>query len=55
MKIRQIEGVGPAYAEKLAAAGITTTEALLKAAGPLWLPIPAFKRPCCWIGSTGLI
>ncbi len=33
MKIRQIEGVGPAYAEKLAAAGITTTEALLKAAG----------------------
>ncbi len=33
MKIREVEGIGPVYAEKLAAAGITTTEGLLKAAG----------------------
>ncbi len=33
MKIQEIEGVGPVYAEKLAQAGITTTEGLLKAAG----------------------
>lgn len=30
-KIIDIEGIGPAYAAKLQAAGITTTEALLKA------------------------
>ena len=30
-KIIDIEGIGPVYAEKLAAAGITTVEALLKA------------------------
>ena len=30
-KIVDIEGIGPAYAAKLQAAGITTTEALLKA------------------------
>ena len=30
-KIDEIEGIGPAYREKLAAAGITTTEALLSA------------------------
>jgi predicted flap endonuclease-1-like 5' DNA nuclease len=30
-KIADIEGIGPAYSEKLAAAGITTTNALLKA------------------------
>lgn len=29
-KIDQIEGIGPAYAEKLSAAGIKTTEALLE-------------------------
>ena len=29
-KIEEIEGIGPAYAKKLAAAGITTTEGLLK-------------------------
>jgi predicted flap endonuclease-1-like 5' DNA nuclease len=29
-KIQEIEGIGPAYAEKLAAAGIDTTEVLLK-------------------------
>ena len=31
MNIKEVEGIGPAYAEKLATAGITTTEALLKA------------------------
>lgn len=30
-KITEIEGIGPAFAEKLAAAGIKTTENLLKA------------------------
>lgn len=30
-KIDEIEGIGPAYAEKLTAAGIKTTEALLEA------------------------
>ena len=30
-RIIDIEGIGPVYAEKLAAAGITTTEALLEA------------------------
>lgn len=30
-KIEAIEGIGPAYAEKLRAAGISTTEALLRA------------------------
>lgn len=30
-RIIDIEGIGPVYAEKLAAAGITTVEALLKA------------------------
>ena len=30
-KIEEIEGVGPGYAEKLAAAGITTVEGLLEA------------------------
>ena len=30
MKIETIEGIGPAYAKKLRAAGIKTTEALLK-------------------------
>ena len=30
MKIIDIEGIGPAYAEKLSAAGIRSTEALLK-------------------------
>jgi predicted flap endonuclease-1-like 5' DNA nuclease len=29
--LKEIEGIGPAYAEKLAAAGLKTTEALLKA------------------------
>lgn len=29
-KIEQIEGIGPAYAEKLQAAGITTTDELLE-------------------------
>ena len=34
-KIEQIEGIGPAYAEKLKACGIDTTDQLLaKAAGP---------------------
>jgi len=33
MKIREVEGIGPVYAEKLAGAGIVTTEELLKAAG----------------------
>ncbi len=33
MKIREVEGIGPVYAGKLEAAGITTTEGLLKAAG----------------------
>ena len=32
-KIDTIEGIGPALSEKLAAAGITTCEALLKAGG----------------------
>lgn len=30
-KIEELEGVGPAYAEKLAAAGVTTVERLLEA------------------------
>jgi predicted flap endonuclease-1-like 5' DNA nuclease len=30
-KVKEIEGVGPAYAEKLSATGLTTTEALLDA------------------------
>lgn len=30
-KLADIEGIGPAYAEKLGAAGVTTTDALLKA------------------------
>ena len=30
-KVKEIEGIGPAYAEKLSAAGLTTTEALLDA------------------------
>jgi predicted flap endonuclease-1-like 5' DNA nuclease len=30
-KLTEIEGIGPAYAEKLIAAGLTTTEALLEA------------------------
>jgi predicted flap endonuclease-1-like 5' DNA nuclease len=30
MKIDEIEGIGPTYAGKLAAAGVTTTEALLE-------------------------
>ncbi|MBN1629714.1 MAG: DUF4332 domain-containing protein [Thermoleophilia bacterium] len=30
-KVKEIEGIGPAYAEKLSAAGLTTTEALLEA------------------------
>jgi predicted flap endonuclease-1-like 5' DNA nuclease len=29
MKIEDVEGIGPAYAEKLTAAGVATTEALL--------------------------
>ncbi len=32
MKITKIEGVGPAWAKKLKAAGVSTTESLLKAA-----------------------
>ena len=32
-KIDEIEGIGPKYAERLTAAGITTTDALLKACG----------------------
>lgn len=31
--LKEIEGIGPAYAEKLAAAGLKTTEALLEAGG----------------------
>jgi len=31
MKISEIEGIGPAYAEKLAAAGVSTTDDLLAA------------------------
>ncbi len=31
-KLESVEGIGPAYAEKLRAAGVATTEALLKAA-----------------------
>ena len=31
MNIKKIEGIGPVYAEKLAKAGVFTTEALLKA------------------------
>jgi len=31
--LKEIEGIGPVYAEKLAAAGLKTTEALLKAGG----------------------
>ena len=34
MKIEEIEGIGPAFAEKLEAAGVTTTEDLLSRAGP---------------------
>lgn len=30
MKIEEIEGIGPAYAAKLAAAGVTTTDGLLE-------------------------
>ncbi len=30
-KVKEIEDIGPAYAEKLSAAGLTTTEALLEA------------------------
>lgn len=33
MKIDEIEGIGPAYQEKLSAAGVSTTEALLEMAG----------------------
>jgi len=29
MKIEDVEGIGPAFAEKLTAAGVTTTEGLL--------------------------
>jgi predicted flap endonuclease-1-like 5' DNA nuclease len=32
-KLIDIEGIGPAYAEKLSAAGLTTTDGLLKEAG----------------------
>ena len=32
-RIEDVEGIGPAYAEKLATAGIRTTTALLKACG----------------------
>lgn len=32
-KIAEIEGIGPAFAEKLTAAGIETTDALLRACG----------------------
>ena len=31
MNLKQVEGIGPAYAEKLVAVGINTTNALLKA------------------------
>lgn len=31
--LKEIEGIGPVYAEKLAAAGLKTTEALLEAGG----------------------
>ncbi|MGK2851847.1 MAG: helix-hairpin-helix domain-containing protein [Candidatus Limnocylindrales bacterium] len=30
MKIEDVEGIGPAYAAKLAAAGVTTTDDLLE-------------------------
>ena len=30
MKIEEVEGIGPAYAEKLAAAGVTSTDDLLE-------------------------
>ena len=33
MKIEEIEGIGPAFAAKLTAAGITTVEGLLEACG----------------------
>ncbi len=33
MRIDEVEGIGPAYAEKLAAAGIKTTDDLLMAGG----------------------
>ncbi len=33
VKIIDIEGIGPAYAEKLTGAGVATTEALLQTAG----------------------
>jgi predicted flap endonuclease-1-like 5' DNA nuclease len=33
MKIEDVEGIGPAFAEKLAAAGVSTTDALLDRAG----------------------
>ncbi|MEK6721201.1 MAG: DUF4332 domain-containing protein [Chloroflexota bacterium] len=33
MKIEEIEGIGPVYAEKLTEAGVTTTEALLESGG----------------------
>lgn len=34
MKIVEVEGIGPAYAEQLQAAGVVTVEALLERAGP---------------------
>jgi predicted flap endonuclease-1-like 5' DNA nuclease len=34
MKIEEIEGIGPVYAEKLRGAGVASVEALLEAAGP---------------------
>jgi predicted flap endonuclease-1-like 5' DNA nuclease len=34
MKIEDIEGIGPAYAEKLQGAGVATVEKLLERAGP---------------------
>jgi predicted flap endonuclease-1-like 5' DNA nuclease len=33
MKIEDVEGIGPAFAEKLTAAGVATTEALLERGG----------------------
>jgi len=33
MKIEDVEGIGPVYAEKLTEAGVTTTEALLESGG----------------------
>jgi predicted flap endonuclease-1-like 5' DNA nuclease len=34
MKIEDVEGIGPAFAEKLQGAGVATVEALLDRAGP---------------------